>query len=203
MRSSNCPVGETFGSWTALSRGKDSKHWLCRCECGTVRNVSIQSLREARSISCGCKKGYAISCKNRLEIAGKRYGMLTVIEPVEVDTYGYVRWLCKCDCGNTVIRRASVLADGNIRSCGCMKKQQNASTKRPGAKRKDLTGRTFGALTVLSPASGEYSRSYWHCRCSCGNEKNIRVSSLVAGVTTSCGCGCYKKSLKQRRAVSP
>ena len=196
----DCP-GEQYGYWTLVSKTPDKPNYrLCRCVCGTMRDVQLQSLRRGITVSCGCKKSELISQKNRLDLAGKRYGLLTVIEPVEVDKYGYVRWLCKCDCGNPIIRRASGLAGGDIRSCGCMKRHQNASTKRPGAKpgakRKDLTGRTFGALTVLSPSSEEHSRSYWHCRCSCGNEKDIRGSSLTSGVTKSCGCGRNKKSSK-------
>lgn len=54
---------------------------------------------------------------------------------------------------------------------------------------KDLTGRQFGKLTVLSQDKERSVRqSYWICRCSCGNVKSICGSSLTSGVQISCGC---------------
>ena len=54
----------------------------------------------------------------------------------------------------------------------------------------DLTGQTFGFLTVLGPAehSHDKSHAYFLCRCTCGNEKIIRGESLIRGDTKSCGC---------------
>jgi hypothetical protein len=46
-------TNKPFGYWTALrylGKGK----WECRCECGTVREVDGQSLRQEKSVSCGC-----------------------------------------------------------------------------------------------------------------------------------------------------
>lgn len=57
----------------------------------------------------------------------------------------------------------------------------------------DLTGKTFGRLTVLGrcedrvkPSGGK--ETMWRCRCTCGTIKDIRSHNLIAGVTTSCGC---------------
>jgi len=54
-------------------------------------------------------------------------------------------------------------------------------------KRKDLTGMTFGNLTVIEYA---YSKkyAYWKCRCKCGEETFVRSSHLIAGAVKSCGC---------------
>lgn len=46
----------------------------------------------------------------------------------------------------------------------------------------------FGRLTVLSEAPRRGGRRALLCRCECGNEKEILVQSLRAGLTTSCGC---------------
>ncbi len=53
----------------------------------------------------------------------------------------------------------------------------------------DLTGRTFGYLTVLEP-TGKQQRKYfiWRCRCKCGKEVELTSSVLLTGNTTSCGC---------------
>lgn len=58
----------------------------------------------------------------------------------------------------------------------------------------DLTGQTFGRLTVLERAdSGTTKYATWVCRCSCGNVKVVRSCHLRSGATTS--CGCYHKEI--------
>lgn len=49
--------GKVFGKWTVLSRDMSKPrrtHYLCRCECGNVRVIASQSLRNGESRSCGC-----------------------------------------------------------------------------------------------------------------------------------------------------
>lgn len=36
--------------------------------------------------------------------------------------------------------------------------------------RKDLTGSRYGRLTVLSHEKTPGSKTFWRCRCDCGNE---------------------------------
>lgn len=55
----------------------------------------------------------------------------------------------------------------------------------------DLTGKTFGRLTVLArdeEATKKHKRNYWICQCKCGNIKTICGLSLKNGATKSCGC---------------
>lgn len=53
----------------------------------------------------------------------------------------------------------------------------------------DLTGKTFGYLTVLQRAGNDASgRALWHCKCACGNETTVRGKNLRSGHTKSCGC---------------
>ena len=48
----------------------------------------------------------------------------------------------------------------------------------------DLTGKTYGRLTVI-----EYiGKSKWLCQCECGNVKVVRSDNLKKGVVVSCGC---------------
>ena len=69
------------------------------------------------------------------------------------------------------------------------------------SKLQDLTGQKFGRLTVierdLSPHKD--SHAYWKCKCNCGNENFIVVSSdrLRRGVTKS--CGCLQKEIASKR----
>jgi len=52
----------------------------------------------------------------------------------------------------------------------------------------NLTGQTFGRLTVVSYAGLIRRRSAWKCKCSCGKEKTAVATCLMQGLTRSCGC---------------
>lgn len=54
-------------------------------------------------------------------IAGKRYGMLTVNKFVRMAGH-HSMWECECDCGNNVIVRSNSMRRGLTKSCGCLKK---------------------------------------------------------------------------------
>ena len=51
----------------------------------------------------------------------------------------------------------------------------------------DLTGKTFGRLTVLRYVSAARNGHHWMCRCECGNEKLVLGHSMSSGNTKSCG----------------
>lgn len=59
---------------------------------------------------------------------------------------------------------------------------------RSNKKLKDLTGQVFGQLTVLKLKKSGRNVCIWTCQCRCGNIKDIARSSLVTGLTNSCGC---------------
>ena len=59
----------------------------------------------------------------------------------------------------------------------------------------DLTGRHFGALTVLSIHSKVGNNRKWVCRCDCGNECVAYGCNLKQYHTTSCGC-VYEETRK-------
>lgn len=54
----------------------------------------------------------------------------------------------------------------------------------------DLTGKTFGELTVLERgiAPGKKTNAWWTCRCSCGSVITVDGNKLRSGKTKSCGC---------------
>lgn len=55
-----------------------------------------------------------------VDITGKRFNRLTVIERAGSDKNGEATWRCLCDCGNETVVRGSRLRRGEIRSCGCL-----------------------------------------------------------------------------------
>ena len=61
------------------------------------------------------------------------------------------------------------------------------------AKKIDLTGKIFGYWSVLYEIPerkivGNKKKIFWHCRCKCGNEKDVVGDDLRSGHSTSCGC---------------
>lgn len=69
---------------------------------------------------------------------------------------------------------------------------------------KDLTGQTFGRLTVVSLAPSHLSARKksvrWNCRCACGKVKPILGYSLKKGETKS--CGCLRRELAAKREIT-
>lgn len=63
----------------------------------------------------------------KINMIGKKYGRLTVIEELGVDARGEYTWLCKCECGKTVVRKGGDIRSGATRSCGCI--HQESITK--------------------------------------------------------------------------
>lgn len=65
-------------------------------------------------------------------------------------------------------------------------------------KKIDLTDKKFERLTVVYRCNyNKRGKSVWHCRCECGNEKDIVSVDLITGGTKSCGClNSEKKSAR-------
>ena len=129
-----------FGFWTVLKKGEyknNTQMWICKCKCGTIKEVSPYHLIYGKSISCGCSTSY--------NLIGKRIGMLKVIGITKENGLSCV---CQCDCGNTITCTASDLEWK--RSCGCAdeiekEKHTKASIVLNGQKiRKDNTSGVNG-----------------------------------------------------------
>lgn len=63
----------------------------------------------------------------------------------------------------------------------------------------DLTGQTFGRLTVLNQAGIRGGRITWTCMCECGKTITSVGTNLKSGCVKSCGCllaDLRKKSFK-------
>ena len=68
------------------------------------------------------------------------------------------------------------------------------------AKLRDLTGKRFGRLTVISHFDQDkFGHHRWLCRCDCGNEKVITGSDLTRKRTRTTSCGCYFLEWKSER----
>lgn len=117
-----------------------------------------------------------------IDLIGMRFGKLLVIEQAASTKEHSAQWLCRCDCGNSVIVRGRSLSLGKVTDCGC-----------ETTRFYDLTGMQFGKLTVIekvNPQSDGVTR--WKCRCECGNICIKRSISLRNGIAVDCGCSTTK-----------
>lgn len=51
-----------------------------------------------------------------------------------------------------------------------------------------LLGRRFGKLVVVKRAETNGGKTWWLCRCACGNETKTFTAALTTGEKKSCGC---------------
>lgn len=114
------------------------------------------------------------------ENIGKRFGKLTIIEPAHTDKKSKY-YICKCDCGNYKTIRLDNLKYRKTTSCGCLKYEKHISA-----------GKKFGLLTPIEFSYTDNRKTYWICKCDCGNIKKVRADHLKSGTVVS--CGCKKKS---------
>ena len=59
-----------------------------------------------------------------LDLTGKTFGNLLVVEKDLNNTTNRSKWLCKCICGNTLSVRSNSLKTGNTKSCDCVGKEK-------------------------------------------------------------------------------
>lgn len=124
-----------------------------------------------------------------IPLIGKRFGKLTVVAASE--RHRYLK--CLCDCGNQKEVRKDHLVKGTTKTCGCSKKLPKNI--------KNLTGQTFGKLTVLVELpERKNGKIQWRCKCDCGNYTTVITSYLTSGDTKS--CGCYKKKVEIENLIS-
>ena len=182
-------TGQRFGILTVLEKAPSkNRHtcWKCKCDCGNIVDVSAEYLRRKNSStvrSCGCLLSSNIKQKEKEKkknyLAGRRFGKLVVIENTGKSGNQGIIWKCQCDCGNIKEVPTSALTSKHTQSCGCLKLESHLI---------DIKNQKFGKLTAIYfiPNEGK-----WHCKCECGNEKDIDSFLLRNGTTQSCGCINY------------
>lgn len=129
-------IGQRFGRLSVTSAAAKSdrgeRWWDCTCDCGTAITRSTGRLRAGKTKSCGCLQRETMGSGSRINLTGRRYGRLTVIEVASSNRHGGAQWKCFCDCGETVVISANCLKAGDTESCGCLKRDRvsAASTER-------------------------------------------------------------------------
>lgn len=133
------------------------------------------------------------------DLVGQVFGRLTVLsrDPNPPKTKPQRSfWICQCECGNIKSYNQKYLKNGDTRSCGCAKQ---------GCHIKDLTGKVFGRLTVLSLDKERMKdnphTAYWLCQCECGNITSVEASSLTRKNKPTRSCGCYMIEVNRESRV--
>jgi 5-methylcytosine-specific restriction endonuclease McrA len=170
-------TGHVFSKLTVIGLKEKNKRglaiWNCICQCGKQTVVSGANLRSGEVKSCGCLRGERNTEISLIDIHGKKFGRLMVLErsfsPENRDSRTAM-WMCLCDCGNTKALSGARLRSGRIISCGC------ANKDKPGLMSKQE--RSAGALRALNrrarqaSAGGQFSKEdisaamkRQRCRC--------------------------------------
>jgi hypothetical protein len=160
--------GQRFGKLIAMKRIGNNKRgqvqWLCKCDCGKETIVKSNSLVRGSTKSCGCLKKEMVGKSRLIDLTGKRFGKLVVVERVKqpdnkknVSTY----WLCQCDCGNTrIVSRASLL-----RCTSACKECSNKNRGWFGRKIEEINSEELNKKEVFYPKPSirkEYGYSSMH-----------------------------------------
>lgn len=189
-------TGQKFGRLTVLNRSYTKNkviYWDCQCDCGTQITVRGDSLRKGNTKSCGCLRKELQTKRQTIDLTGQQFGELTVLrqatktEILDNTTVGqdetHAFWWVQCNCGAPpFVVLGKSLRSGSTKSCGHLRYENG--------KRKinNLIGQKFGRLTVIEFNKIEHHNAIWHCKCECGNEKDVAGKLLTQGKVKSCGC---------------
>ncbi|MCD8362169.1 MAG: transcriptional regulator [Lachnospiraceae bacterium] len=165
--------GMRFGSLTLTSEApvkKGHRYWNCLCDCGRSCVVEASHLKSGHTKSCGCLVR-EMGRKTVIDLAGKRFGRLTAIEPSPSRSRGSVVWRCSCDCGHEAFCSADMLVQGKVRSCGCLQEEQRKKNMESAihfvdgtcveriAKQKEWATNTSGHRGVYRRENGKWRAS--------------------------------------------
>jgi len=114
-----------------------------------------------------------------IDITGKTFGRLIVIERHGRAKNGNALWLCKCSCGNTSVADSYGLRHGVTKSCGCLRSEIASYIIKTNKK----TAVNIGNKTNLKTANGVPIASV---------SLSKRNQTGVTGVTYLCRSGSWQ-----------
>lgn len=168
-----------YAGTKADSKGRTQSYWLCKCDCGNLKSVAARLLLNNSATSCGCRRKNGV--KPIINMVGKKYSNLLVLEMIKTAPGKDTMCKCICDCGNEIIANSFDIRSGHTKSCGCLKHQ-------PSKRIEDLSTSKFGLLKPLYMLDSKNKKTLWMCKCDCGNEVIAYASNLKNGHAKSCGC---------------
>lgn len=149
--------------------------------CNTVFKTIPYSAWVGITRSCGCLNSELASKRNRSELAGQKFGNLTVLEYSHIAKDRHIVWRCECECGNTTNVSSTHLKGKRVKRCGKCKLKRNGITTSSKAldihkllKNKGIhnyktckKGRTYICIDIAYVLNGqkiaiEYDEWFWH-----------------------------------------
>lgn len=123
-------TGQRYGRLTVLHRDESKPkghgckaYWVCQCDCGNIKSIIGDHLRDGSTKSCGCLQKERASEANFQDISGQQFGFLIPLYPTGEKKWKKIIWHCKCtNCGGTTDVIHSYLTTGDVISCGCIKR---------------------------------------------------------------------------------
>ncbi len=129
-------IGKTIGHLTIVEKlpsdAYRQRRWLCRCDCSGQIILNSAQLRRGVAGHCGCRKPVM-----RSDLAGKRFGKLTVLGPSDQRGPRGKRtvplWQCRCDCGEICYKATDTLTSQKETMCPKCANAIHAEKARSGA----------------------------------------------------------------------
>ena len=184
MKVNDVKVGDVFNKLKVLEllgydKWRKNKLARCKCECGKESITQIAKLIKGHTKSCGKCNGVEV---------GDKFGKWNILSESEKRSGNNRMMVCQCECGNTGIVAATVLASGRSKSCG----------KCNIAK----VGEVYGELKVIDEADKDSAnRRRVKCICSCGREAIVDSYNLTRGISSTCGM-CNKTKYRTEGRIS-
>ena len=117
-------IGKRYGRLTVIEKLNKKEFtnsvYLCRCDCGNMKEVNINKLHTGHTKSCGCLKH-----KIR-DLTGMKFGRL-VVDSFKGREANKTFWNCTCNCGNKCVVSSRDLLLVFTVSCGCKNKENQAN----------------------------------------------------------------------------
>lgn len=175
-------TGKQFGVLTAIEYVGESR-WKCRCVCGQEVVLLSKNIRNHKHESCqhisiiNKQNNLVIDQSKKVDkLIQNKVGDLIVLSKTDDD-----RYICQCKCGlQKEVRGYSLrkaLRDNQGYKC----------------RHADIIGKRFGKLVV----EGRLPNQICHCKCDCGNYKDVWIGNLLNNSTLSCGCLKSRKYTKE------
>jgi hypothetical protein len=199
-------IGRSFNKWTVLEEifkfKQQSKHYICKCECGTISILNAQSLKEARSKQCHIcafkKHGmtHTVTYKIWTGIKSRCYN-----PKVRIYKYYGGRGITMCDrwknsfdnfledMGERPLGLQLDRIDNNKgyspENCRWVTPKENNPVNK-GDYIDNMPGKRFGKWFVEEEIKHKPGHRYYTCICDCGTKKIIAGGELRQGRTKQC-----------------
>lgn len=202
-------VGQRFHKLLVIERIPSTPdhpyvRWRCQCDCGNIKDYRTGELRSGRTYSCGC---YRKEISDRI-IAQPNTGKLGMVNDtnvsrissskpqknnklnmrgVSMDKHGRYIAFIYYKKARTYLGSFPTAEEAKAAYDEAWELRRNYAQQEgieqdnawQGRKIIDLSGKRFGRLTAVSPASD----NKWECKCDCGNVCTVLSASRPCAAT--------------------